>query len=143
MGMLVNTTMAELSDLTFRTAFIVYIVALIMSFVYYGRVNSAIEARREALAEQKVLVGAGGPEVVEKQLSSQEERELRKKMNALERKIAKEDERAAALEADIAELSETGDFDAIGAKTKELTAVKDAREELEMEWLELGEQLEG
>ena len=65
--MLVNTTMAELSDLTFRTAFIVYIVALIMAFIYYGRVNSVIEARREALAEQKVLVGAGGPEVVEKQ----------------------------------------------------------------------------
>ena len=67
MGMLVNTTMAELSDLTFRTAFIVYIVALIMAFIYYGRVNSVIEARREALAEKKVLVGAGGPEVVEKQ----------------------------------------------------------------------------
>ncbi|OHR21509.1 c-type cytochrome biogenesis protein CcsB [Corynebacterium sp. HMSC034A01] len=64
--MLVNTTMAELSDLTFRTAFIVYIVALIMAFIYYGRVNSIIEARREALAEKKVLVGAGGPEVVEK-----------------------------------------------------------------------------
>lgn len=71
--MLVNTTMAEMSDLTFRTAFIVYIVALIMAFIYYGRVNSVIEARREALAAQKanaaqkVLVGAGGPEVVEKQ----------------------------------------------------------------------------
>ena len=65
--MLVDTTMAEMSDLTFRTAFIVYIVALIMAFVYYGRVNSVIEARREALAEQKVLVGAGGPEAVEKQ----------------------------------------------------------------------------
>ena len=65
--MLVNTTMAELSDLAFRTAFIVYIVALILAFIYYGRVNSVIEARREALAEQKVLVGAGGPEVVEKQ----------------------------------------------------------------------------
>lgn len=65
--MLVNTTMAELSDLTFRTAFIVYIVALIMAFIYYGRVNSVIEARREALAEKKVLVGAGGLEVVEKQ----------------------------------------------------------------------------
>ena len=67
MGMLVNTTMAELSDLTFRTAFIVYIGALILAFIYYGRVNSIIEARREALAEKKVLVGAGGPEVVEKQ----------------------------------------------------------------------------
>jgi len=76
-------------------------------------------------------------------MSSQEERELQKKMKALERKIAKENERAEALEASIAALSEAGDFDAIGAKTKELTAVKDAREELEMEWLELGETLEG
>lgn len=71
--MLVDTTMAEMSDLTFRTAFIVYIVALIMAFVYYGRVNSVIEARREALAEQKVLVGAGGPEVVEKQATDSTE----------------------------------------------------------------------
>lgn len=70
--MLVNTTMAELSDLTFRTAFIVYIVALIMASIYYGRVNSVIEARREALAEKKVLVGAGGPEVVEKQKSDED-----------------------------------------------------------------------
>ena len=70
--MLVNTTMAELSDLTFRTAFIVYIVALIMAFIYYGRVNNVIEARREALAEKKVLVGAGGPEVVEKQKPDEE-----------------------------------------------------------------------
>lgn len=70
--MLVNTTMAEMSDLTFRTAFIVYIVALIMAFIYYGRVNSVIEARREALAEQKVLVGAGGPEIVEKQKPDEE-----------------------------------------------------------------------
>ena len=56
--------MAELSDLTFRTAFIIYIAALVMSFVYYGRVNSLIELRRErraATADQKVLVGAGGP----------------------------------------------------------------------------------
>ena len=87
-------------------------------------------------------LGEDKPEVVEKQLSSQEERELRKKMNALERKIAREDERAAALEADIAALSETGDFDAIGTKTKELAAVKNAREALELEWLELGETLE-
>ncbi|WP_175935683.1 c-type cytochrome biogenesis protein CcsB [Corynebacterium sp. Marseille-P4321] len=70
--MLVDSTMAELSDLTFRTAFIIYIVALIMSFVYYGRVNSVIEVRREKLkaqaaASSKVAVGAGGPPVVEGQ----------------------------------------------------------------------------
>ncbi|MBA1834962.1 ABC-F family ATP-binding cassette domain-containing protein [Corynebacterium wankanglinii] len=89
-------------------------------------------------------LGEGKPEDVDKQsaLSSQEERELRKRMNTLERKIAREGERADALEADIAALSEAGDFEAIGAKTRELTAAKDAREELELEWLELGERLE-
>ena len=64
-------------------------------------------------------------------------------MKALERKIAKESERADTLEAEITALSEAGEFDAIATKTKELTAAKDTREELEMEWLELGETLEG
>ena len=45
--MLVNTTMAELSDLTFRTAFIIYIVALLMACVYYGRVLAVVDVRRE------------------------------------------------------------------------------------------------
>ena len=82
---------------------------------------------------------------VEKQkaLSSQEERELRKKMKALERKIAQAEESVERLEAEIADLSAAGEFDAIAGKTKELGAVKDERDELEMEWLELGEQLEG
>ena len=72
--MLVNTTMAELSDLTFRTAFIIYIVALLMACVYYGRVLAVVDVRRERRAAQqeraaeKVVVGAGGPVVVEKQL---------------------------------------------------------------------------
>ena len=109
-----------------------------------GGIQQYLDTRAaQARSAGTLDLGEDKPEVVEKQLSSQEERELRKKMNALERKIAKEDERAAALEADIAELSETGDFDAIGTKTKELTAVKDAREALELEWLELGEKLEG
>ena len=109
-----------------------------------GGIQQYLDTRAaQARSAGTLDLGEDKPEVVEKQLSSQEERELRKKMNALERKIAKEDERAAALEADIAALSETGDFDAIGTKTKELTAVKDAREALELEWLELGETLEG
>ena len=57
--MLVNTTMAELSDLTFRTAFIVYIVALILAFIYYGRVNSVIEARREARRSRRCWLALG------------------------------------------------------------------------------------
>jgi len=80
----------------------------------------------------------------QKALSSQEERELRKRMNALERKLEKADKDAAALEAEITELSggAAPDFEAIGAKTKELAALRDERDELEMQWLELGEQIE-
>ena len=109
-----------------------------------GGIQQYLDQRADQARTAGVLdLGEGQPEAVDKQMSSQEERELQKKMKALERKIAKEDERAEALEAEIAALSEAGDFDAIGAKTKELTAVKDAREELEIEWLELGETLEG
>lgn len=110
-----------------------------------GGIQQYLDARAaQARTAGTLDLGEGKPEDVEKQsaLSSQEERELRKRMNALERKIAKEGERADALEAEIAALSEAGDFEAIGAKTRELTAAKDAREELELEWLELGEQLE-
>ena len=80
-----------------------------------------------------------------KTLSSQEERELRKKMNALERKLEKADKDAGALEAEITALSGDAapDFEAIGAKTKALAALRDERDELEMQWLVLGERLEG
>jgi len=78
-----------------------------------------------------------------KALSSQEERELRKRMNALEKKLEKADAQAEALEAEIAALSEAGDFEAIGAKTRELGELREVREELELEWLEAGEKLEG
>ena len=109
-----------------------------------GGIQQYLDTRAAQATQTGPLdLGEGKPEDVDKRLSSQEERELRKKMNALERKIAKEGERADALESEIAALSEAGDFEAIGAKTKELAEVKDTRDELEMEWLELGEQLEG
>ena len=78
-------------------------------------------------------------------LSSQEERELRKKMKALERKIGKADEEIEAAEAEIAAMSsaDAPDFAAIGEKTQALGALKEERDELEMQWLELGEELEG
>ncbi|MBA4505422.1 ABC-F family ATP-binding cassette domain-containing protein [Corynebacterium sanguinis] len=82
--------------------------------------------------------------VKQRSMSSQEERELRKQMNALERKIAKADERVGALEARIAELSsaDAPDFEQIGQVTKELDDAREEREAHEMEWLELGEKLE-
>ncbi|OFO35433.1 glycerophosphodiester phosphodiesterase [Corynebacterium sp. HMSC075D04] len=110
-----------------------------------GGIQQYLDRRAaEDTATGPLDLGERGQEVVDKQkgLSSQEEREIQKQMKSLERKIAKESERAEALEAEITALSQAGDFDAIGAKTKELNAAKDTREELEMEWLELGEQLE-
>ncbi|OFU54237.1 glycerophosphodiester phosphodiesterase [Corynebacterium sp. HMSC11D10] len=110
-----------------------------------GGIQQYLDRRAaEDTATGPLDLGERGEGVVDKQkgLSSQEEREIQKQMKSLERKIAKESERAEALEAEITALSQAGDFDAIGAKTKELNAAKDTREELEMEWLELGEQLE-
>ena len=110
-----------------------------------GGIQQYLDRRAaEATDAGPLDLGDRGEGVVDKQegLSSQEQREIRKQMKVLERKIAKESERAEALEAEITALSQAGDFDAIGAKTKELNAAKDTREELEMEWLELGEQLE-
>ncbi|EEI17677.1 ATP-binding cassette domain-containing protein, partial [Corynebacterium lipophiloflavum] len=90
------------------------------------------------------LGGGKGGVAKQRSMSSQEERELHKQMNALERKIAKADERGAALEDRIAALSGAGDpdFEQIGQVTKELDEVRVQREALEAQWLELGERLE-
>ncbi|GAA1177847.1 Cytochrome c biogenesis protein CcsA [Corynebacterium glaucum] len=68
--MLVDSSMAALSDLTFRTAFVIYLAALVMSCIYYGRLLGVIDMRRErqardaakqsAEARTAVAVGAGG-----------------------------------------------------------------------------------
>lgn len=67
--MLVDPSMAAISDLTFRTAFVLYIVALVMSCIYYSRLLGVVDMRRErkelesraveAVTDQKVAVGAG------------------------------------------------------------------------------------
>ncbi|WIM68033.1 c-type cytochrome biogenesis protein CcsB [Corynebacterium breve] len=61
--MLVNTDLANLSDLSFRTAFVIYIVALVLSLIHYGRIQSVIDMRRlrdtKAEVDAKELVVAG------------------------------------------------------------------------------------
>ena len=83
-----------------------------------------------------------------KRLSSQEERELTKKMNALERKMGKLDDKTAKLNEKMAQAAEKmssgeGDSGELAKIDADLKAVAAEREELEMEWLELGEKLEG
>lgn len=90
--------------------------------------------------------GAGGTgAAARKRLSSQEERELTKKMNALERKMSKLDEQAEKVSATMADVAaaavlDTEQLTKLDAQLKDITA---QREKLEMEWLELGEKLEG
>lgn len=55
----VDTQLAELSNLTFLTAFVIYVVALIIACIYYGRMQGVIDMRRLRSAEKKELVAAG------------------------------------------------------------------------------------
>ena len=75
-------------------------------------------------------------------LSNQEQREITKKMNALERKISKLDPQIAKVNADMAAAAQQVDTEALTRLDGELKTLEAEREELEMEWMELGETLE-
>ncbi|ANE05240.1 c-type cytochrome biogenesis protein CcsB [Corynebacterium crudilactis] len=55
----VNQTYAQFSDTAFVSAYIIYVLALILSLVYYVKQQGIIDARREH-ARVNELVGAGG-----------------------------------------------------------------------------------
>lgn len=57
--MLVNQTLAHFSDLSFKTAFVIYVIGLILSIIYYVKQTNVVGAR----AESRELVGAGAPSV--------------------------------------------------------------------------------
>lgn len=64
----VNQTLSNFSDVAFQSAFIIYVLALVLSLIYYGRMQGVIDARRAlARAERKelVAVGDGGSTVVD------------------------------------------------------------------------------
>lgn len=110
-----------------------------------GVVNLGESAKQETAPDGSGNGAGNAKKESTKRLSSQEERELTKKMNALERKMGKLDEQATKLNAEMAEVAGAGDIDTaklteLDGKLKEVTS---QREELEMEWLELGEKLEG
>ena len=70
--MLVNSILADVSDLSLRTAFAVYIVCLILSCIHYMRAQAVIDLKRErAAVEEKELVAVGGGAGVEKPRSSE------------------------------------------------------------------------
>ena len=113
-----------------------------------GGIEQYLERRKAMEQDSGVLnLGQNEPKAAEKPagVSPQERRELSKKMKSLDRKMEKLDEQVAALEAQITAMSQEDapDFEAIGAKTGEVAQLRGQREELELEWLELGEMLEG
>ncbi|NLF90898.1 MAG: ABC-F family ATP-binding cassette domain-containing protein [Corynebacterium marinum] len=110
-------------------------------------IEQYLEVRRDmaaAAGSGPLDLGEKDRAVVEKQagLSSQEERELKKQLNALERKIVKLDPKIGKIHADMATAAETMDSGKLADLDTQLKALESEREELEMEWLELGEQLE-
>lgn len=80
-----------------------------------------------------------------KKLSSQDERELTKQLSALERKMAKAQERISTFEQEMAQASASGDPDMgkLADIDRELAAARAEHDELEAQWLEVGEKLEG
>ncbi|AHI19064.1 c-type cytochrome biogenesis protein CcsB [Corynebacterium casei] len=62
----VNQNLSNFSDIAFQTAFVVYAVALVLSLIYYGRLNGVIDARRQhseakaAASKAKATVAANG-----------------------------------------------------------------------------------
>ena len=89
--------------------------------------------------------GAAGNSGTAKTLSSQEERELRKELNRLERQIAKMDQKESKLNDEMAKISEDVanlDTARLAEIDREITALREEREEIEMRWMEVGEELE-
>lgn len=117
----------------------------------YLRRRSALEAESgsKVLDLGEKTVAAGSSDLVEhsapaaKTLSSQEERELKKKMNALERKMSKLDKEADKVNAEMANAAEKVDTEALTKLDAQLKQINAQREDLEAEWMELGEALEG
>ena len=109
----------------------------------YLRKREEIEAGKNTgvinLGEKKTDAPAPKPE---KKLSSQQEREITKKMNALERKMQKLEKSAAQINEKLAAAAEEVDTEAMTRLDTELKGNRSAYEDLEMEWLELGEKLE-
>ena len=93
-------------------------------------------------ADSGAGAGSGAPA---KKLSSQEERELRKEMNRLERQLSKLGETESKLNDEMAKISEDVanlDTARLAEIDRELTELNEEREELEMRWMEVGEELE-
>lgn len=101
------------------------------------------EATPDAASAESV--SGGGTSAAQEpgpQLSNQQVRDITKKMNALERKMAKLDEKMAGLNQEMANAAEVMDTGRLTELDAQLRGIREEHEALEMEWMELGEQLE-
>ena len=104
-----------------------------------GGIDEYLRRRRD-MAGSGVTAG-GSAAVAEKKRDAAADHKTRKAMTSLERKITKLQEREQGITAKMAEVAT--DMDALNELNTELAGVRDEIETLEMEWMELGEQLEG
>ena len=105
-----------------------------------GSIDEYLRRRRD-MAGSGVAAGGGNAVVAEKKRDAAADHKTRKAMTSLERKITKLQEREQGITAKMAEVAT--DMDALNELNTELAGVRDEIETLEMEWMELGEQLEG
>ena len=104
-----------------------------------GGIDEYLRRRRD-MAGSGVTAG-GSAAVAEKKRDAAADHKTRKAMTSLERKITKLQERDQSITAKMAEVAT--DMDALNELNTELAGVREEIETLEMEWMELGEQLEG
>lgn len=104
-----------------------------------GGIDEYLRRRRDMAGSG--VTGGGSAAVVEKKRDAAADHKTRKAMTSLERKITKLQEREQGITAKMAEVAT--DMDALNELNTELAGVRDEIETLEMEWMELGEQLEG
>ena len=105
-----------------------------------GGIDEYLRRRRD-MAGSGIIAGGGSAAVAEKKRDAAADHKTRKAMTSLERKITKLQEREQGITAKMAEVAT--DMDALNELNTELAGVRDEIETLEMEWMELGEQLEG
>lgn len=105
-----------------------------------GGIDEYLRRRRD-MAGSGVFAGGGSAAVAEKKRDAAADHKTRKAMTSLERKITKLQEREQGITAKMAEVAT--DMDALNELNTELAGVRGEIETLEMEWMELGEQLEG